>query len=81
MRAEFSEEGASLMLSPMEYGFLFRCLSDRVETLPQWEVGPRLGIEYDEARSLIDQLVGAEREARASGSHWLEAQREPPSDD
>lgn len=77
MRIEFDKEGASIWLDPREYGFLFRCLSDRVETLPDWEVEPRLGMSYEEARLLIDRLLQNERQARESGDHWMPSRRGP----
>lgn len=71
MRSDFSEHGASIWLEPREYGFVFRCLSDRIETLPRWEVEARLGMTYEEARLVVDGLVRSEREARESGTHWM----------
>lgn len=71
MEAEFGVEGVRLFLDPLEYGFVFRCITDRLSTLPEWEIKPRLGVLPNEAISMLDALLAAETNARRSGDHWM----------
>src|SRR4051812_26669316 len=71
VRATFSDQGAVIELQPEEFGFVFRALNDRLSSLPEWEVKPRLGLDHDAARDLLDDLLAAESRARQEGQHWL----------
>lgn len=71
MRAEFEKDSATLRLDPTEFGFLVRAVNDRIHSLPEDEVGSRLGLQYEEARRLLDAILEAELDARRAGRHWL----------
>jgi hypothetical protein len=70
VRVEFSDQGAVIELEPEEFGFVFRALNDRLSSLPEWEAKPRLGLDYQAAAQLLDDLLAAETRARQEGRHW-----------
>ena len=71
MRANFEKDSVTLRLEPLEYGFLVRCVNDRIHSLPEWEVHSRLGLPYEQALDLLDAILAAEVDARRLGRHWL----------
>jgi hypothetical protein len=75
MQADFRSESVTLTLDGAEFGFLVRCVNDRIHSLPEDDIEARLGLSYD-ARLLLDAILAAESQARTDGRHWLPPQ--PP---
>lgn len=73
MRARFRKDLVTLELTPSEYGFVFRCLNDRISSLDPDEISPRLGLSSELANQFVDGLLGLEMDARRRGDHWLPA--------
>jgi hypothetical protein len=71
MRAHFEKDSVTLIFEPREFGFVVRCVNDRIHSLPEDEIGARLGLPYEDARRLLDAILAAEVEARSGGQHWL----------
>ncbi len=71
MKATFTKDSVALTLDPSEFGFLVRCVNDRIHSLPEDEVGSRLGLPFEDATRLLDAILAAERDARMHGDHWL----------
>ena len=71
MKPAFRPDGVSIDLEPLEAGFVFRAINDRIHSLPESEVESRLGISFEAAQRLLDDWLTAETEARKSGQHWL----------